>query len=126
MTESSGFAEGKNLAVKLNGVMCFSSETVSTKINYRVQYSSTSDLTASEPTTSHTGTHNSLSLGQDIYFIGTNDGTVERLASSNTTNTEGSYIGDLGIVISASDWGKALAGDYTGTITFTATVFSPN
>lgn len=119
VTESSGFATGKNLEVTLE-YSAFTSEDVSTTIPFSVYCSSTNDLSASEPTTSHS---NYIAINSSITFKGSNDGTVNRLASASST-AQNKYVGDLGIRITESAWGKALAGDYTSTITFTASVVS--
>lgn len=116
VTESSGFATDKNLKVTLE-YSAFTSENVSTTIPFLVKYNSTNDLSNSEPTTSHSNYNSSIT------FKGSNDGTVNRLASAGL-NAQNKYVGDLGIIIDASAWGKALAGDYTSTITFTASVVS--
>lgn len=122
VTESSGFAQGKNLQIKL-AYSAFTSEDVSTTIPYKVYYNAINDSTASEPASYHRFGTEGLS---PMVFEGSNNGTVNRLAYYKTVSngTAYYYVGDLGVVISASDWGKALAGDYTSTITFTASVVS--
>lgn len=116
VTESSGFAEGKNLYVDLTHDD-FTSAEVATTIPYTVHYDATTSLSASTPATSHS----SYAAIGSLTFKGTSSGTVDRLAFSSSTER---YIGDLGIKITKSAWGKALAGDYTSTITFTASVVS--
>lgn len=120
ITDSRGFFEGKNVKVELKGDK-FSSKTTSTYIPYSVGVNYTSDLNTSDPATSHHET--AYNSGRWMIFRGTNNGNVERLAYDSYGGTE-CYVGDLGILISASAWCKALAGDYTSTITFTASVTS--
>lgn len=120
VTESSGFALGKDLQIELK-YSAFTSENVSTTIPYKVLYSVAENQNTTDPATRHSY-YSHLS---PMIFKGSNTGTVASLAYaeySSSGMTHIGYVGDLGIVISASDWGKALAGDYTSTITFTASV----
>lgn len=118
VTESSGFATGKNLEVTLE-YSAFTSENVSTTIPYTVAYSSVSSLDSSEPGISHLSGSDALN---PMIFKGSNAGTVARLAYGGYIGGSTNYVGDLGIKITSSAWGKALAGDYTSTITFNASV----
>lgn len=124
VTESSGFATGKNLQVTLE-YSAFTSENASTTIPYTVAYSPTKKLSDTESAE----THSETKYISPMTFNGQNDGTVLRLARDNDTYTSNGvnyhyYVGDLGVIIYASAWGKALAGDYSSTITFTASVVS--
>lgn len=124
VTESSGFALGKNLQITLE-YSAFTSEDTSTTIPYVVKYSETKKLSDTESAETHVGT----TYLSPMTFRGQNDGTVSRLAYDDNTYTSNGisyhyYVGDLGVIIAAGDWGKALAGDYTSTITFTASVVS--
>lgn len=112
VTDASGFAVGKNLQVTLE-YSAFTAENVDTTIPYTIKYSVAHNIGDTEKASSHT---------EDVYmspmiFRGKADGTVNRLASIT-----GGYVGELGVRILSSDWGKALAGNYTSTITFTASV----
>ena len=56
-------------------------------------------------------------------FEGKSDGTVNELTKFIYSHTgEAYYMSNLVVSISSTNWGKALAGDYKSTITFTAEV----
>lgn len=123
--ESSGFAVGKNLKVTIEYGPFVHIENPESTIPYKLWGDSTTDLSDTADETNHTGYYdNPLSSGASIIFKGMNSGSVKRLADSHVSdpNTSSDYIGDLGIIISSGDWGKAIGGEYTSTITFTAEV----
>lgn len=115
VTQSSGFAEGKNLQINV-AYDDFTSESVSSTIPYTLKYARVKSENATEAQTTHDHKVSKLT------FVGQNDGTVSTLASYTDANDFTYYIGDLGVVITPSAWGRALGGEYTSTITFTAEV----
>jgi len=115
VTNSDGFAEGKNLKVTIT-YDAFTSENVSTTIPF--------DLSCSYNTN---GTYiDKLPSGDYITFNGQADGTVESLHHFPSESSGGSATissAEVYLVnIKSADWGKALGGDYSATITFTAEV----
>jgi len=115
VTGSSGFAEGKNLAVTLT-YSDFACVDVSTTIPFNVGCSY-----------SINGAYKDMiPSGDVITFLGQEDGTAKEMhtfvgkdSGGHDTNCSASvYFVD----IASSDWGKALGGDYTATITYTAEV----
>ena len=114
VTEASGFAVGKDLKVTLtyDELSC---EDTSTTIPYSISFLST---IANPTTRCHVRT------GGYVTFLGRVTGETTR--SSQWQGQDKKY--EVGNTVSfnaeSSDWGKALAGDYTSTITFTAEVVS--
>lgn len=113
VTDSSGFAVGKNLDVTMT-YSPFVCEEVSTTIPFTVGYSFRLEG-------SPDGT---VSSGDSITFKGTAEGTVHEYHQFRaTTSDDFDYDAKVYYIISSSsDWGKALAGEYSSTITFTAEV----
>lgn len=109
VSNSSGFASGKNLEVTI-AYGDFTSEDVDTTIPMSL-YGATSE----------TSTGYELTSGHSLVFIGSSNGKVLTLPYYNSNNTESS-IKNLYVSIDSTDWGKALGGDYTNTITFSAKV----
>lgn len=121
VTDGTGFAEGKNLKVTLT-YDAFTSETVDTKIPFAV------------------GLRASIFQGdkylpvivksdESIVFEGKVTGDVSEFVKihGKITGTSNGYEGPANeavVTISSTDWGKALAGNYSATITFTAEVVS--
>ena len=113
VTNSNGFAEGKNLAVSLS-YTDFTCDGVTTKIPFTMwisQYSDTND-------TGKILTDEKVLSGESVVFMGKTDGTV----SEYVKNVSGNKRTHAWVKIDSQDWGKALAGEYTATITFTAEV----
>lgn len=113
VTEASGFAENKNLNITVT-YDAFECENVETTIPYSVGFAY-SVVTAGAYT---------VDSGGSIYFKGTKDGGVGQLVSGDAT--ESPLNGDVLISLPSENWGKALAGDYSSTITFTSKVVSSN
>ena len=112
-SDSNGFAEGKNLKVTIS-YTDFVCEGVETKIPFTMWISQFSD-------TNDTGkilTDEKVLSGESVVFMGKTDGTV----SEYVKNVNGSKRTHAWVKIDSQDWGKALAGEYTATITFTAEV----
>ncbi len=119
VTNSSGFAEGKNLAVTVN-YDAFSADGITTQIPYTLSLhvdAAGGYLAAVE----------NVPNGSAITFLGKSDGTVNeavRMVAKYNTGSGNTYKNAEYICVNANsdDWGKALAGEYTATITFTAEV----
>ena len=115
VSNAKGFAVGKNLAITIS-YDAFKSQGVSTTIPYTVRIQ-----------------HEVNSLGrvwksgETLNFLGRADGTLDELisfydAENGQTYNSPIYGEEYFILMDSSDWGKALAGEYTSTITFTAEV----
>lgn len=106
VSNASGFAEGKNLEVTID-YTSFSSATNSTTIPYILRAENSSGSIVDE-----------IHSGNSIIFEGSYDGTTRGAKMDNSQV----YIDTLSIYVAQTNWGKALAGEYTATITFTAEV----
>lgn len=112
VTDSSGFAEGKNLYITAT-YSAFSSSTTDTTIPFKLcNYGE--DYTKGYTTT--------WSSGGRLKFLGQANGTVAtnltfRSDIGSDITSENCYI-----FIDSTDWGKAAPGNYTATITFTTEV----
>lgn len=121
VTNAKNFAVGKNLVVNLT-YEAFKSQNVTTTIPFTVSMVSGNSRPFGLPS------------GSKVTFYGKADTTVEETAKETftfaTTNASGTtsthedvdYADEFRVYINSSDWGKALAGEYTATITFTAEV----
>lgn len=103
ITDAKSFANGKNVKVTVT-YDAFTSPSVKTTIPFTLKYD-----------TGHVNSPFEKPSGESFVFSGKYDGTVEEKASLNSVEA-------LIVYIASSDWGKALAGDYTATIAFTAEV----
>ena len=114
VTNASGFAVGKNLEVTAS-YSSFKSDGVVTEIPYSLQ------LKCSSKTEQWVS-------GNSKTFEGKADGTVSKTTyimvppSGAGTAYSPSPVSAIQLIIDSEDWGKALAGEYTATITFTAEV----
>lgn len=109
VTNSAGFANGKNLQVTIT-CSDFVCPDVSTKIPFHF---------VAKTTNANLNQH--LYSGEVVTFNGLSSGKVQE--NFQISNYQGGYdVTKLLLVIQSEDWGKALAGDYTATITFTAEV----
>ena len=117
VTGASGFAVGKNLKVTvIYDAFKPDLESISTTIPFEFKYSS------SETIESNTNS-STLNSGGSLTFKGKSDGTVyEKYTAFSNAGTIFSTTNSVGIYVAKEDWGKALAGDYTATIAFTAEV----
>lgn len=115
VTDGVGFAAGKNLAVTVSWDN-FHSNSVSTTIPFRLQ-------------TVADGITSDMQSGDVLKFVGNDSGSVSKFASARVVSykTGNAYDADvtgINFFANSSSWGKALAGDYSATITFTAEVVS--
>lgn len=125
VTDASGFAVGKNLEVTIS-YDAFTSDGISTQIPYTLSLYAA----GSEESTGSSAYHSAkkdLPSGSSILFAGNASGAVAeliKLESSYVTTSGAKMIPVTSIRFNAlsEDWGKALAGEYTSTITFTAEV----
>lgn len=112
VTKSNGFAVGKNLEVTIDYGE-FVSEGISTKIPY--------SLSLDGKSTGADHELKALASGDAVTFSGKDDGTVaEKLVF--TVGGIRYTVGEIVFSAVSEDWGKALAGEYSTTITFTAEV----
>jgi len=112
VTNSTGFADGKNLKVTFT-YADFESASNSTTIPFELTMLHSEGFSA----TSVLDTWK-VKSGESIEFRGNTDGTVEETVALGGSGG----LCHVGVIIKSSSWGKALAGDYTATITFTAEV----
>lgn len=107
ITEAKGFALKKNVEVTVD-YTDFTSKGVDTTIPYKLSAVNTG------------GSTSKIANGGVLRFEGSLDGTVKEIASyvDGTAQT----VSKIRMDILSSDWGKALAGAYTSTITFTSAV----
>ena len=112
VTDSNGFAEGKNLKVTMD-YDAFTCEGVSTTIPFSITCSN-----------GKSGDYASVRNAHDLTCLGGASGGVTDCPQFPSKNIGGTFWScyHMYIVITSTDWGKALAGDYTATITFTAEV----
>ncbi len=118
VTNSSGFAEGKDLKVTLT-YGDFKAEGLSTTIPY----------TLGKPYKKYNGSNifgylEYLSSGDYLLFKGNVSGKVNDHYELNETDVVDADKKTLEMSVKSTDWGKALGGEYTSTITFTAEVVS--
>lgn len=119
VTDGENFAVGKNLEVTVT-YNPFTSTDVDTTIPYKlVKYAW------------DTKYKNSVDIANNDVLIfeglpSTEETCIRKYSGIPSTNAMGSPISidmeGIDLKIASSDWGKALAGDYTATITFTAAV----
>lgn len=115
VTDGAGFAAGKNLKVTIS-YGTFTSETASGQIPFSLRF------TSSESNPYVTGSPEvTVVSGDSITFEGLTSGKTQEYfraeKSSFAYNMNMLYVD-----IKSADWGKALGGDYTATITFTSEV----
>lgn len=117
VTDSASFAEGKNLEVTVKKDS-FKSDTTNTTIAFTLSLVNTSDAQSKV-----------ITDATPLLFKGQANGTVAektRFAYSRFSQgrpSEG-YADHIALNIDSESWGKALAGNYSATITFTAEVVS--
>ena len=111
ITNSSGFAKGKNLEVTVS-YDDFKSEGTTTTIPYTFGVASETQTHSYHPVLNN----------ESITFEGKDDGTIKTYATyTNPQNYHFEYIKSV-VIVEPTNWGKANEGTYTSTITFTAKV----
>lgn len=120
ISESAGFAVGKNLNVSFV-YDAFTSEAVSTTIPYVIKGWSNAGNNNGQKFAS-----DALPSGTTLVYLGTASGSVAQQTKLEITGQAGTYTYpvDRGFTVEilSADWGKAMGGEYTSTITFTAEV----
>ena len=118
VTGSSGFAVGKNLNVTMEYDV-FTAENISTTIPFVVKGEYYLNGYGNQP-----GSYHSVQMqsGSTITFYGKSGGVVNQYASYEKGELEDELYKIFTVDIKSDDWGKALGGDYTATITFSAEV----
>lgn len=106
ITNAAGFAEKKNVEVTVTYTE-FTSKTAETTIPYNIYAANERDS-------------KQVLSGDILRFEGKADGTVKEQATYVNNTAQG--VAKLRLQILSTNWGKALAGDYTATITFSSTV----
>lgn len=113
VTDAKGFAKGKNLNVTV-AYDDFTSDSVETTIPYLLKF--TTNITASA--SDYSDFRNVTKASGDAFtFKGKSDGTVTEKAIHRTYEVVEMYVS-----VTSEDWGKALAGNYSSTITFASEV----
>ena len=103
ITDAENFASGKNVEVTVT-YDAFRADSISTIIPFTLKYEN-----------GHINSPFDKASGESFVFSGKADGTVNEKAGSNSVTA-------LLVAVSSQDWGKALGGNYTATITFSAEV----
>lgn len=123
VTDAAGFAVGKNLEVTVS-FDAFTADGVATTIPYTLSLYAEGNNSNSS---AYGSASKALTPGTTIVFEGNTSGSVQEILKLDTTYSQGG--GALKIPVTSirfkalsEDWGKALAGEYTSTITFTAQV----
>lgn len=126
VTDTSGFAEGKNVQVTLTYDSSLKADGVSTVIPYYI--SSKAKISTSGGSYGSGGT-DWLDVRQDsgstLIFKGKSSGSCNEYFELSKSGWGTDYTTEqLCVHIESLDWGKALGGVYSSTITFTAEVVS--
>lgn len=123
VTDGSGFAIGKNLEVTLD-YSAFTSEGVATTIPFSIKMQN-KEYVASHSGVPSSDSYKNVAAGDAITFLGKSNGTVAEYVTVTVDAPNGDFTHTLDqtmLKVLSSDWGKALAGEYTATITFTCEV----
>ena len=117
VTDSASFAEGKNVEVTVTK-SDFKSDTTDTTIAFTLSLVNTSNAQ-----------RKIISSSTPLLFKGRANGTVAEKAHFTYSdvsqgNPASGYADHITLNIDSESWGKALAGNYSATITFTAEVVS--
>lgn len=119
VTDGVGFASGKDLKVTLT-YDAFASEAANTTIPFAIKLNTSAE-------TGYSKNPINITSGSSIVFKGQATGDVKKFTQISVSTDYGLSERDADqtlVTISNTDWGKALAGDYSATITFTAEVVS--
>ena len=125
VTDAAGFAVGKNLEVTVS-YNAFTSNGISTQIPYTLSLYAAGSEENTGSSAYHSATKE-LPSGSALLFAGNTAGAVAeniKLEADYVTVSGTKMIPVTSVRFNAlsEDWGKALAGEYTSTITFTAEV----
>ena len=105
ITNESGFAVGKNVVVEITHT-AFTNPAVNTTIPFIITAKNTDSK---------------LATVNQLCFFGKSDGGVGS-AEFKYSSENWAWASEMYLVFSEADWGKALGGDYTATITFISEV----
>lgn len=125
VTDAEGFAVGKNLEITVT-YDAFTANGISTQIPYSLSLYAAGSDDSTGASAYHSATKE-MPSGSSFLLSGNTSGAVSeniKLETSYVTTTGTKMIPVTSVRFSAlsEDWGKALAGEYTSTITFTAEV----
>ena len=125
VTNAEGFAVGKNLEVTVT-YGAFSADGISTQIPYRLSLYAAGSEENTGASAYHSATKE-MPSGSALLFLGNSSGAVAEsieLESRYITSSGTKMIPVTSVRFNAlsEDWGKALTGQYTSTITFTSEV----
>lgn len=117
VTDAQNFAVGKNLEVTVTYDAFKADDSgIATTIPYELKYSKDDYGSISKNSSGKNS-------GEVFEFYGKSDGTVfEQAVDAVDVNGAKTFITQVGIYVSSANWGKAMAGSYTSTISFTAEV----
>ena len=126
VTGGTNFAVGKNVEVTVTHTGEFAADNVSTTIPFEVLASRYASADK-DPNANGVIT---IANGKCLTFYGKSDTTLKEKATAEFDDENSGIVGNtvtksvesLCIRIAEDAWGKALAGDYTATITFTTEV----
>lgn len=117
VSDATGFAVGKNLEVEMT-YTDFSSEGISTTIPMTINAYYYHEGAAA----GYDDYYCDLASGSKLIFDGNNKGGVNQTNAGNYGGSTGGLLKKLYCKVSSSNWGKALGGTYTSTMTFTSKV----
>ncbi len=125
VTDATGFAVGKNLEVSVT-YDAFKADGISTQIPYALSLYAAGSESSTGSDAYHSAKED-IPSGSVLVFTGNATGSV-----AENIKLESSYVVSSGVknipvtsvrfTAASEDWGKALSGEYTSTITFTAEV----
>ncbi len=113
ITDGEGFAQGKGVYVKVEYSGVFTAEGVESTIPYSMEASGKNPGASA----GYEDQTEKIISGDYLHFWGQSNGTVCSYFSAVGEQNQA-----LNVKIQSADWGKALAGEYSTTITFTAQV----
>lgn len=125
LTKGENFAVGKNVEVTISFDGLFKSEETSTTIPYQLKIqANNANYYKHEPVL--------LKNNNTLTFKGLADTSIDEKATasfpyeftggSQTETHRDTFVDGMLLCVDSADWGKAMAGEYTATITFTAEV----
>ena len=114
ITNATGFAIGKNIAVTIS-YEAFKCESTATSIPFYVRLKTPITYTGSNDDNIR------VSSGDTVQFEGRSDGTTKKYVQLYVIDKYYD-MEEFWVLMTSEVWGKALGGDYTATITFTSEV----
>lgn len=125
VTDAAGFAVGKNLEVTVT-YDAFKADGISSQIPYELSLYAAGSASNTGADAYHSATQD-LPTGGVLVFAGDSTGAVAEFIKLETnyivnSGTTKIPVTNIRFAAESEDWGKALAGEYSTTITFTAEV----